>query len=180
LNGSIRTRVQLSRPTMLVFSHCNALCMPRTIARRVERWPLQGEHLFQAEFLRRRDAGSSTTSLLACLLALNVLRMLRMERMSQCFVSPQLRKAGARGTSKAHKLHLHGNRPLNSSWFLVAAPNIQTSRYMSVARVRTLGASGSSWLCIDVKRHARGVVSTYMLCLISAVEYESAAPLVHL
>lgn len=35
----------------------------------------------------------------------------------------------------------------------------------SVARVRTLGASGSSWLCIDVKRHARGVVSTFMYAL---------------
>lgn len=37
-------------------------------------------------------------SMLAWLLAFNILRMLRIERLSQCLVSPQLRKAGARGT----------------------------------------------------------------------------------
>lgn len=51
----------------------------------------KGEHLSKL-------SSSGGVMPVAWLLAFNVLRMLRMERMSQCFVSPQLRKAGARGT----------------------------------------------------------------------------------
>lgn len=78
-----------------------------------------------------------------------------LERMSPCLVSPQLRKAGwCQGhASKTHKLCLHGNRPLNSSWFLVAAPKLQTRRYISVARERLGQAAARGYVPMSSIMH---------------------------